>query len=215
MKKRLILWLCSLGAATGTVNAQARPGEGAAVEAAPGIAVAEEVRVSAQKSVQTLGREVLNGNFSYAVEKMYPRWKARQAARLGSEQKLLEQFNRAAVQMQEAGIDITHFKAQAPVAFYRVWPEVKEGVTNVRGEQDMVYHVVAIVPTKMTLRFLFEGKPPRTFERSSFQVAVAKEGTNDWTFIDGATLKVTDLRSIFPLLPRNMIIPVKEDKEIK
>lgn len=213
MKRRLLVWLFAMGACSSQLFAQLDQEQ---VEAdGTGIVVPEEVRGFAQQSVQALGNEVLKGNFTYAVEKMYPRWKARQAKRLGSEKALQEQFDKAAVQMQEAGIDITAFKALPPVAFYRVWPVVNEGVKQVRSEKDLTYHIVAVVPTKMTLRFLIENQPPRTFERSSYQLAVCKEGTNDWTFIDGAALDVNDLRSIFPLLPKNMVLPAKEDKEIK
>lgn len=213
MKRRLLVWLLAIGACSTQLFAQLEQDTDEAE--ARGIVVADDVRTSAQQSVQAMGNEVLKGNFIYAVEKMYPRWKTRQAKRLGSEQLLMEQFSKAAVQMQEAGIDITGFNALPPVAFYRVWPVVNEGVKQVRSEKDLTYHIVAVVPTKMTLRFLIENQAPRTFERSSYQLAVSKEGANDWTFIDGAALDVNDLRSIFPLLPKNMVLPAKEDKEIK
>lgn len=192
-------------------------GQGAEVvpEMPRGVAVGQEVRASAREAVQALGNEVLKSNFAYAVNRMYPRWKARQAKRLGSEEKLLAQFDKAGVQMQEAGIDITAFKAMEPLVFYRVWPVKRPGVEVVRSEQDVNYHRLAFVPTKMTMRFLLEGQAPRTFVRTSFQVVIAPEGTTDWTFIDGATIKVTDLRSMFPLLPKELVLPSRVDEEVK
>lgn len=191
-------------------------GQDRAVPAMPkGVAVDLTVADSATQAAQALGNEVLKGNFAYAVGKMYPRWKARQAKRLGSEALLLENFNKAGAQMQEAGIDITAFKADKPLVFYRVWPVKREGVTVVRSEADLSYHTLALVPTKMTMRFLIQGKPPRTFIRTSFQVAISAEGKNDWTFIDGSTIKVTDLRSMFPLLPRGLVLPGRVDEEVK
>jgi len=180
-----------------------------------GVAVNLEVEMSVQKASQALGNEVLKGNFAYAVDKMYPRWKVRQAVRLGSEQKLLEQFSRVGAQMQQAGIDITGFQALQPVAFYRVWPIRADKTKKVGLGGKLNYHLLALVPTKMTMRFLLEGKAPRTFVRDSFQVAICEEGTNDWTFIDGSTIKPADLRSMFPLLPADLVLPKREDNEKK
>lgn len=180
-----------------------------------GVAVTPQIEGAAQQAVQLLGNEVLKGNFAYAVSKMYPRWKVRQAKRLGDEQKLLDQFNKAGAQMQEAGIDITGFSAQKPLVFYRVWPVRVDKSKAVGSGGALNYHLLALVPTKMTMRFLLEGKPPRTFIRTSFQVAISEEGTNDWTFIDGSTIKRTDLRSMFPLLPADLVLPKRVDEEKK
>lgn len=173
------------------------------------------VRAEVQQAVQKLGNEVLKNNFRYAVEKMYPRWKVRQAKRLGSEEKLLAAFLNAGVQMQESGITIDLFTAEAPTHFYRVHPQLREGVTEAKGAEDVVYQLMAFVPTKMKMTFLIEGQPKQSFMRQSFQVAVKTEGTNEWTFIDGATIRVSDLRSLFPLLPHDLVLPPKQDEEIK
>ena len=174
-----------------------------------------QAKQSVQESVQRIGNEVLKSNFAYAIERMYPRWRGRQAKRLGSEQKLLESFNKAGVQMQEMGITIDSFTALQPGRAYHVHPKMKDGVKQIQSSDDLHYEVLVFVPTRMKMSFMLEGQPKRSFMRESFQIALAKEGTNDWTFIDGATIRVVDLRSMFPLLPQNLKLPEKRDVEIK
>ena len=177
--------------------------------------LSEATRQSAQESVQKLGNEVMKSNFSFAVDKMYPRWKTRQAKRLGSEEKLLAAFNNAGIQMQEAGIILDSFVADPALKAYKVHPKMKDGHNDIRTSDDVVYELLVFVPTKMKMTFLLENQPKRSFLRESFQIAIAKEGSNDWTFLDGATISVKDLRSLFPLLPHNLELPTKVDTEIK
>ena len=172
-------------------------------------------RQSVQESVQKMGNEVLKSNFRFAVDKMYPRWKIRQAKRLGSEVKLLEAFNNAGAQMQEAGVTLNSFVADPPLKAYRVHPKMKAGRSEIRSSEDVTYELLVFVPTKMKMTFLLKNQPKLSFLRESFQIAIAKEGTNEWTFLDGATISVKDLRSLFPLLPHNLELPKKVDTEIK
>lgn len=184
-----------------------------------GVEVDTIVKTSVQQSVQKLGNEVLKSNFSYAVTKMYPRWKNRQAKRLGSEKKLLESFHNAGDQLQEAGITVDTFKAEAPTVFYRVHPILKDelrkkGQLQAHKTSDVEWETLALVPTKLKMSFMLEGQPKVSYLRESFQVAICKEGTNEWSFIDGATLRVSDLRSMFPLLPRTLKLPRKVDTKL-
>ncbi len=175
----------------------------------------EASRQSVQEAVQKMGNEVLKSNFSFAVDKMYPRWKIRQAKRLGSEVKLLAAFNNAGVQMQEAGITLDSFVANPALKSYKVHPKMKAGRSGIRSAEDVTYELLVFVPTKMKMTFLLENQPKRSFLRESFQIAITKEGSNQWTFLDGATITVKDLRSLFPLLPHNLKLPKKADTEIK
>ncbi|MFC4995077.1 hypothetical protein [Rubritalea tangerina] len=179
------------------------------------VALKPEVSASVKKSVQALGNEVLKSNYRFAVDKMYPRWRVRQAKRLGSETLLLESFNKAGAQMQEAGITIDSFVAQPAWKAYRVHPKKKPGVREIRSSEDVSYELLVFVPTKMKMTFYIKDAPKRSFMRESFQIALAQEGTNQWTFIDGATIRVQDLRSMFPLLPHGLELPKKLDTEIK
>jgi hypothetical protein len=170
---------------------------------------------SVQGAVQALGNQVLQSNFAYAIERMYPRWRIRQAKRLGSEQKLLETFNNAGAQMQEMGITIDSFSALDPGVAYHVHPKMKDGVERIESSDDLLYEVLVVVPTRMKMSFMLEGQAKRSFMRESFQIAVSVDGQNDWSFIDGATIRVVDLRSLFPLLPQDLKLPEKRDVEIK
>lgn len=177
--------------------------------------ITDSTSQSVQKAVQTLGNEVLKSNFRFAVENMYPRWKLRQAKRLGSETKLLASFNKAGVQMQEAGITIDSFIARQPTTAYKVHPKMIQGSKEIRSSSDLHYELLVFVPTQMKMSFMLQNQPKRSFIRQSFQIAVAKEGSTNWTFIDGATIQVRDLRSMFPLLPQDLVLPEKSDTEIK
>ncbi|MFC5049504.1 hypothetical protein ACFPK9_02555 [Rubritalea spongiae] len=179
------------------------------------VALELQAKQTVKAAVQSLGNEVLKSNFSYAVEHMYPRWRERQAKRLGSEQKMLEAFNNAGAQMQEMGITIDSFEALEPQKAYHVHPKMKDGVKQITTSADLHYEVLVFVPTRMKMSFMLEGQPKRSFMRESFQVAVAREGSEQWTFIDGATIRVVDLRSLFPLLPKNLELPEKRDIEVK
>ena len=202
MKRFLLICLCLVS----SVSAQQATGGEVAIQGA----MSQSVQAAAQK----LGNEVLQSNFRYAIDKMYPRWKARQAKRLGSEAKLLAAFNSAGAKMQEAGVTLDSFTALSPTSAYRVHPKLKAGRSEIRSSADLDYQILIFIPTKMKMTFLMEGQPKRSFMRESFQVAIAQEGSNQWSFIDGSTIRMTDLRSMFPLLPYDLVLPVKEDKEL-
>ncbi|MGJ8674074.1 hypothetical protein [Rubritalea sp.] len=170
---------------------------------------------SVKSAVQLLGNEVLMSNYAYAVDHMYPRWRERQAKRMGSQQKMLEAFNSVGQQMQEMGITIDSFTALEPQKAYHVHPKMRDGVSQINSSDDLRYEVLVLVPTRMKMSFMLDGQPKRSFMRESFQIAIAKEGSDAWTFIDGATIRVVDLRSMFPLLPNNIELPEKRDVEIK
>lgn len=203
MKRFLLICLCLIS----SVSAQQATG-GA-------VTITSEVSQSVQVAAQRLGNEVLKSNFRYAIDHMYPRWKNRQAKRLGSEAKLLAAFNNAGAKMQEAGVTLESFQALEPTAAYRVHPKLKPGVRDVNSSSDLDYQLLVLIPTKMKMSFFVEGHPKRSFMRHSYQIALAQEGSNQWTFIDGSTIRFTDLRSLFPLLPSDLELPEKSDVELK
>lgn len=203
MIKRFLIIFLSLAA---SLNAQQATGGEVAIDS--------PTRQSVQNAAQQLGNEVLKSNFLYAIEHMYPRWKNRQAKRLGSESRLLESFSNAGAQMQEAGITIDSFVALQPTRAYRVHPKMKPGAREIRSSADLDYQILVFIPTKMKMSFFSEGQAKRSFMRQSFQVALANEGENKWTFIDGSTIRITDLRSMFPLLPNDLELPKKSDVEL-
>lgn len=182
---------------------------------------------SCQRATQVLGDNVIKQNFLFALEKMYPRFKKRQIAMHG-EKKFKQVFLDMPKTLNNMGVTINSFKADPPIAFFRVWPQIKPAakLKLERGEQkdviagDVVYNWLIMVPTTQVWTFTSnQGKPPRQLKRVGFQIAVAKEaavpGEEQWTFIDGGTIKPQDLRAMFPSLPQQLILPAREDSEIK
>ncbi len=175
------------------------------------ISLPEATKEAAMEATQALGNEVLKSNFSYAVDKMYPRWLQRQAKRMGSEQRLRAALQQVGSQMEEAGITIDSFVAKPVYKVFHVHPKKKQGVRQIRSGDDVDYEILAIVPTEMKMSFYSQDQPKRSFLRQSFQIAISGDGGLSWTFIDGATLKKQDLRSVFPLLPQQLVLPEKVD----
>lgn len=193
----------------------------------PTVVTAAETAESCQAATQELGDNVIRGNFLFAYDKMYPRYKRRQIAVHG-EKKFKQQFIDAAKTLNKTGLTITSFKAGSPVGFFRVWPQIKPAakLKIKRGEQkgliagDVVYNRLIIVPT--TQEFVLQGNKggqSRKYRREGFQVAIAPEtvvpGQEQWTFIDGSTIKPQDLRSMFPSLPQKLVLPERKGSEIK
>jgi len=181
---------------------------------------------SAKQAVQALGNKCQQGDFTYAYETMYPRYKKRQEALHGRD-KLKTQFNNANNELLKLGVTIKSFTAEQPTGFFKVWPIIKPEVKAriSRGEQtktssgDELYHWMVIVPTKQVWAFLSQrGGNTRYLQRTEFQIAVAQEaavpGQEKWTFI-ASPIKEQQLRSMFPSLPHTLKLPSLQDKEIK
>ncbi len=178
------------------------------------ITVKQATKDSAQAATQALGNEVLKQNFTYAVDKMYPRWLQRQAMRMGSEVQLRKALKKVGEQMDEAGITIDAFVAMPASKAFHVHPKKKAGVKQISSVADVDYELLVLVPTQMKMSFYSQQQAKRSFLRKSFQVAISKDAGLTWTFIDGATLKKQDLRGMFPLLPEQLELPQKEDSVI-
>lgn len=73
---------------------------------------------------------------------------------------------------------------------------------------------LVMVPTVRKIRIMREGNPkPLVIESIGYQVAVADKGKHDWTFMDGADLKLNDLRGLFGTLPQNLELPPVVQRE--
>jgi len=162
------------------------------------------VLAEAKKVTQLLAKEVLKGNFGYAVQNMYRRWKARQAKLVGGEQVLVAKFNRMFEEMKRS-ITITGYRVGQPTKVYRVWPKKLPGVVNAETDREVYFERLAIVPVTMRLRIIDpnQGKI-RKFDRHTYQIAVYQPKENQWSFLDGSTLDVKGLREIFPSLPMDI-----------
>ncbi len=182
---------------------------------------------SCKRATQKLGDNVIKGNYLYALEKMYPRYRKRQNVKHG-EQKFNELVLNMSKTLNNMGVTITSFKADKPIGFFKVWRQIKPAakLKIARGEQkdviagDVFHNWLMIVPTTQVWTFTSnKGGPPRKLKREGFQVAVAQEkavsGQEEWTFLDGGTLTPQELRAMFPSLPQTLVLPKREDSEIK
>ncbi len=192
----------------------------------PTVKMSDETIASCQQATQELGNNVLKGNYLFTKENMYPRYKKRQIA-LHGEVKFGKQFEDIPNKFIEMGVTINSFVAEAPVGFFRVWPELKpdakikldSGEQKEVAEEDVIYNWLVMVPTTQVWTFTSEGgRPPRKLKRVGFQIAIAREvevpGTEVWTFIDGGTIQPNDLRAMFSSLPLGLVLPERTDSEI-
>jgi hypothetical protein len=213
--------LIFLSAAMVMVCGNAHAQQDAAAQAAESEVMAEkvppEVVASAVAAVTKLGEDVVLGRYQVAVERMNPVWKERAAARMGGMAALEKQLAGVAAQMMQQGISMISFKPTGQPRTYEVSPGKKIIRENGVDVERLVHTKwLVLVPTVTKFRILQEGNPrPILIESTSYQVAISDKNANDWTFIDGASLKPSDLRGIFITLPQDMELPPVGKREIR
>jgi hypothetical protein len=176
-----------------------------------------EVLASAVKAVGDLGKEVVMGRYQVAVDLMYPQWKERTAKRMGGMEKIQEQLDGVAKQMLQQGISITDFQPEGQARAYEVHSGKKVEVIDGKEIEKLRYTKwMVLVPTVTKFRALIKGDPIAVIiESKSFQVAISDKGKDDWTFIDGSAVSVSDLRSLFVNLPQHLELPPLEKRQVK
>jgi hypothetical protein len=120
-------------------------------------------------------------------------------------------------QMLQQGISITDFKPQGqPRAFEVVAGKKVEVIDGVQVEKLRYTKWMVLVPTVTKFRALIKGDPLAVIiESTGFQVAITEKGKEDWTFIDGSAVSVSELRSLFGNLPQDLELPPLEKRQIK
>lgn len=179
--------------------------------------VPAEVTASAVKAVAALGREVVQGRYQIAVERMYPVWKERTAKRMGGMEKLQQELDGVAKQMLQQGISITDFKPSGQPRAFEVYPgKIVEVIDGKKVEKLRYTKWLILVPTVTKFRAMIEGDPVAVnIESTGFQVAICDKGKDEWTFIDGSAVTVNELRSLFITLPQDLELPPLEKKQIR
>ena len=173
-------------------------------------AVPPEVVQSATSAVAALGNEVVLGRYQAALERMNPLWKERVSQRMGGMQALEEQLAKIPEEMVSQGITMLLSKPEGAPIVHQVGPQ--------KGKSgNLVYTKwLVLVPTMTKFRLIREGNPkPLVIESLGYQVAISPKDKLDWTFIDGAGLKVSDLRGLFITLPRNIQLPPVSKREAR
>lgn len=167
-----------------------------------------EVVASAVAAVEELGNRIVLGDHKAAVENMYPQWKKRMAKqRPGGLEQLERELEGIGAEMARNGMSIISVKTKGVPRAYEIWPgKAREG-----AEAEPVFDKwLLLVPTVTRLRIM-RGEAPNLqtidVDLHGFQVAIADKGRNNWSFINGSDVSVSDLRSLFASLPANMELP--------
>ena len=196
------------------------------------VPVAPEIEQSAVAAVNELGKQVVMGNHKVALDRMYPAWKEKFAAQVPGGMKALEKtMENLGKEMAKNGTSVISFRAAGPVTAYEV-ESGKEPLLDDKGkpvidkesgkpvEKMLFKKWLLVVPTLTEFRFTEPPKPGelpkiRVAVSHSFQVVISDKGKNDWTFIDGATLRISELRRLFFNLPQDMALPEIKKEEKK
>lgn len=216
--------LASLGAAValtcGISPGQQKP-QSPAIDPSEAVVEAETITpqtvAAAEAAVTRLCKEVELGRYQVAVERMNPQWKQRTAERMGGVAALQNQLDKVAAQMVQQGVSIISSRVSGKATAF----EVKPGKKTVRENGATIEKTVhtkwlVLVPTTTRFRVLQPGTQKAVMIDSlSFQAAISDKDKNDWTFIDGASLNVSDLRGLFPTLPKDMTLPPVKKQEVK
>lgn len=187
-------------------------------QAAPDPAIAQAVLNQAEAATKILGQQVMEGNFSFSFQRMYPRWRKRAAVRMASkaptmrgkteeqkqkygEEMLAKQLTRIPAQMQKNGITLLKFEVLKPTRIHEGF--LVRGVDKVTNQPLQMYlEWLVFVPTRSEYRVIDPAtRTPKRVATTGYQVAIVKKGTSDWYFIDGSNLTPRELRSFFPRLP--------------
>lgn len=182
-------------------------------------AVPAEILQEARVEVGNLAQEVRKGNFLYSLDHMYPRWKATMSKRVGGDKALQARLESVPKQMIEKGITIIDFRVGIPVSAFEVKGALlkdakTQAVTPVFSEY------LVFVPTTTVFRAIDpNGGVVKRLKSEGYQVALRpKEAGGKWSFIDGANLKIADLRGLFPYLPEQekaLNLPTRSLEEMK
>lgn len=177
---------------------------------------APEVIASAKAAVAKLGGEVVLGHYGVAIERMYPTWKKRMAEKVGGMEQLEAKLSGAAKQMQTNGVSLISFKPEGQPIVHEVGLGKKTVTVNgTQSEVGVFTKWMMFIPTTTQFRFFKPNDPkPYVVESTGFQVAISDKGKNDWTFIDGSGLTVSDLRGLFLTLPEDLELPPIGGREV-
>jgi len=161
-----------------------------------------EVLESAAEATKALAAQVMEGNYAYSIEKMYPRWKARAAKREGGMKELLERLAKAPAEMQRKGITLLDLEVGQPAAGHEVRAALIGDAGG--GQRRILTEWLVLVPTTSRFKVVDPRRGvKKEIETYGYQVAIANKERMEWTFIDGSGLSVSELRRFFPGLPED------------
>ena len=180
-----------------------------------------DVTDSAVAAVKSLGEQVVLGKHEVAIERMYPEWKERAAKQAGGMDKLEAQLAKVSQVMAQQGVQLISFKPQGAPSSYEVQMGKEEVVEDGKKVEKAIYKKwLVLIPTVTEYRIAApaeKGGVPKfvVIQSTGYQAAISDKGKNDWTYIDLASLTVTELRRLFIKLPEHMQIPPIKRKQVE
>ena len=180
-----------------------------------------EVTDAAVASVKALGEQVVLGKHEVAIQRMYPEWKERAAKQAGGMDKLEAALERVPQMMAQQGVQLISFKPQGAPTSYEVQMGKEEVLVDGKKVEKAIYKKwLVLIPTVTEYRIAApaeKGGVPKfaVIQSTGFQAAISDKGKNDWSFIDGASLTVAELRRLFVSLPDNMQLPPIKRKQVE
>ena len=167
----------------------------------------EVILIEAQKATQALINQVVRGDTDAAFKYMNLEWKKIEARKNGGVVKLERKIKQGFAELQAKGITLTAAKTKHPnIAFEVDYGHIKKMVNGELQAVGQEYKQwMVMVPTVSHATAVDRNvRPPEMHNvlLNGFQIALCKKETNDWTFIDGAHITASQLRQLFPFLPK-------------
>ena len=173
-----------------------------------------EVVNSAIAAVNDLGKQVVLGKMKTSMERMYPQWRERLSTRAGGDAALEKTFDDMMAAMMKQGTTMISFKTFGFPTVYDVYPGKKVEIVDGKSVETLINTKwMLLIPTEIRYRVM-NGASPLIIESKGYQIAISEKDKINWTFIDGAGLKVQDLRSMFISLPKDMVLPEIKRREV-
>lgn len=172
-----------------------------------------QVSTSAVAAVKALGEQVVLQKYQVAIDRMYPQWKEKMAKGEGGMARLEAKLAGIGKTMAEQGVSLISFRPVGEPITYEVESGMEKVEENGRIIEKMIFRKwMLLIPTETKYRITKprdgeESAKPIVITTTGFQVAISEKGKNDWTFIDGASISVPELRRMFFTLPDNMTLP--------
>lgn len=177
---------------------------GQLVKVPPRQPVPHDVLKSAKMATQGLADRVVRGEYQVIVDRMYPALKKKEARKMGG----MDQFEQKTIQKLKnlpAGVRLVTMKALQPYSAFEVNFGLEERIVNGKKHKIGIYRDwMVFVPTQSIISVTDTGVTPAKIyqiRNDSFQVAISRKGTNQWTFMDGGQVRAFQLRKFFPYLP--------------
>lgn len=174
-----------------------------------------EVVDSGVAAVKDLGKQLVLGKFVVTYERMNPLWRKRLAKKMGGEEILKAHCESVGEQLAKSAMTLISHTTEGFPTIYEVSPGKKTEVVNGKEVESLIFtQWLMVVPTVARFRVIgVDGK--HIIESHNFQIAVSDKAKMDWTFIDGGTTSVVELRNMFSSVPVKMKLPEVTAKRLE